>query len=127
VLHERATQLYALISSGCDSLAFSVGAGGPMLICIDIDAHRRPGECELEARQRARRTLGRVLAAFGCSATRHPLILRSPGGGYHVWLPLTREGMSANAEHTWPTRIVRRWFQRHLDGAGLDLASGGRG
>ncbi len=191
---ELAQQLYALISSGCDNLAFSVSAGGPMVIernpkakdpadrfrvlevlgkgpgappwvrakerrdgvefdrhlnpwvlakhirgnysvavtaagwvawiGIDIDAHRRPGESELEARRRAKRTLGRVLAAFGCSATRHPLILRSPGGGYHVWLPLTREGTSANAEHTWPTRIVRRWFTWHLEQAGLDLAPG---
>lgn len=193
-LHALAVQLYELISSGHDGLAFHVSAGGPTLIardpdaddpedrfrvlrvlgagegelkwvrakelrdgverdrrcnpwvvakhlkgaysvalvapgwvawaCIDVDAHPRAGESELEARRRAKRTLGRVWRALGCSAMRHPLVLRSPGGGYHVWLPLTRGEGSANPEHTWPARVVRRWVEWHLTQAGLDLAPG---
>src|SRR5512140_1223546 len=144
-LHALAEQLYALISSGDDGLAFAVSVGGPALIertadgavllkqlvyadggaawqrakelhdgierdrrfnawvlekhlrgsysvapaangwvawvCIDIDAHPRSGESELEARRRAKRMLGEVWRALGCSGTRHPLLLRSPGGG----------------------------------------------
>jgi hypothetical protein len=91
---------------------------------IDVDAHLRSGESELDARRRAKRTLGGVWRALGCSATRHPLLLRSPGGGYHVWLPLTRGEASSNPEHTWPARVVRRWVEWHLEQAGLELAPG---
>jgi hypothetical protein len=185
--HELAVQLYALISSGHDGLAFNVDARGPGLIvrgpngerravriggegappwqrarelrdgverdrrfnpwvleqhvigrysvapaapgwvqwvCIDIDAHRRAGESELVARLRARRMLGRVWRALGCSAERHPLLLRSPGGGYHVWLPLTRGATSTNPEHTWPAAVARAWVERHLVAAGLELRAG---
>lgn len=187
-LHALARQLYALISSGDDGLAFSVGAGGPMLIergaggavrllqlvyedsaakwyrakelrdgverdrrfnpwvlwkhlqgrysvapaangwvswaCIDIDAHKRSGETELDARRRAKAVLGEVWRALGCSATRHPPLFRSPGGGYHLYLPLTRGAASANAEHTWPARVVRAWLEWHLVQAGLELGLG---
>jgi hypothetical protein len=99
-------------------------AGWVQWACLDIDAHRRAGETELDARRRAKRVLGGVWRALGCSATRHPLLLRSPGGGYHLWLPLTREATSTNPEHTWPAKVVRAWVVRHMEEAGLELASG---
>jgi hypothetical protein len=92
--------------------------------CIDIDAHKRPGETELDARRRATRVLGGVWQALGCSATRHPPLFRSPGGGYHLYLPLTRGPASTNAEHTWPARVVRAWVEWHLEQAGLKLGLG---
>jgi hypothetical protein len=70
---------------------------------------------------RVRRGVGRPLH---CSAERHPLVLRSPGGGYHVWFPLTRGPSSSNPEHTWPAPVARAWFERHLVAAGLELAPG---
>jgi len=93
-------------------------------VCIDIDAHMRAGESELDARRRAKRVLGEVWRALGCSATRHPPLFRSPGGGYHLYLPLTRGEASVNAEHTWPARIVRAWMEWHLVQAGLELGLG---
>ena len=97
-------------------------------VALDIDAHVKPGSPELVARrlakERADRVLGGVWRALGCSAERHPLVLKSPGGGYHVWLPLTRGEASANAEHTWPAAVARAWVERHLVAAGLELAPG---
>jgi hypothetical protein len=97
-------------------------------VALDIDAHPAPGSPELVARRLARARADRVLAqvwrALQCSADRHPLVLRSPGGGYHVWFPLTRGPTSANPEHTWPALVARAWFERHLLAAGLELAPG---
>lgn len=103
-------------------------AGWVQWVCLDIDAHSKGDAPELVARRLARAQADRVLAlvwrAFGCSAERHPIVLRSPGGGYHVWFPLTRGPDSANAEHTWPAMTVRGWFERHLSAAGAELAPG---
>jgi hypothetical protein len=193
-LHEQATQLYALLACGHDSLAYNVDAHGAALtvlgsdgkrraverggvgadrpawqrarelvegggerdrrfnawvlerhlagrysvapaaagwvgwVALDIDAHALPGSPELVARRLAKERADRVLAgvwrALGCSAERHPLILRSPGGGYHVWIPLTRGSESSNPEHTWPAAVARAWVERHLIAAGLELAPG---
>jgi len=190
-LRKLAVQLYALVSSGHDGLAFNVSVGGPVLftrgpdgkrraiqflgqggplwqrarelregierdrrfnawvleqhliglysvapaaagwvqwVTLDIDAHPAAGSPEHVARQLARARADRVLAgvwrALGCSAERHPLILRSPGGGYHVWIPLTRGENSVNPEHTWPAAIARAWVERHLVSAGLEIAPG---
>jgi len=193
-LHALAVQLYGLIGSGHDQLAYNVDARGPALttigadgkrqpvhpgsrdgagvpawqrarelrdgveidrrfnpwvlerhlrgrysvapaapgwvqwVALDIDAHPAAGSPELVARRLAKARADRVLAgvwrALGCSAERHPLVLRSPGGGYHVWFPLTRGPASANPEHTWPALVARAWFERHLLAAGLELAPG---
>ena len=99
-------------------------------VALDIDAHPQPGVPELPARRAAQAQADRVLAnvwrALGCSATRHPLVLRSPGGGYHVWFPLTRDaGTAPHAKgHAWPAAVARAWFERHLTDAGLTLAPG---
>ena len=193
-LHALAVQLYGLLSSGHDALAWNVDARGPALtvlgadgkrrpvqtggaagtsappwqrarelrdgvevdrrfnpwvlerhlrgkysvapaapgwvqwVALDIDAHPTPGAPELVARRLAKARADRVLAgvwrALDCSAERHPLVLRSPGGGYHVWFPLTRGPSSSNPEHTWPALVARAWFERHLVAAGLELAPG---
>jgi hypothetical protein len=192
-LHELAVQLYELLSSGHDALAWNVDARGPALtvigadgkrrpiqaggggaappwqrarelrdggvevdrrfnpwvlerhlrgkysvapaaagwvqwVALDIDAHPAPGGSEIVARRLAKTRADRVLAgvwrALDCSAERHPLVLRSPGGGYHVWFPLTRGPSSSNPEHTWPALVARAWFERHLVAAGLELAPG---
>jgi hypothetical protein len=194
-LHALAVQLYGLLSSGHDALAWNVDARGPALtalgadgkrrpvqtgggeasvsappwqrarelrdgvevdrrfnpwvlerhlrgkysvapaapgwvqwVALDIDAHPAPGAPELVARRLAKARADRVLAdvwrALHCSAERHPLVLRSPGGGYHVWFPLTRGPSSSNPEHTWPALVARAWFERHLVAAGLELAPG---
>lgn len=193
-LHELAVQLYELIGSGHDALAYNVDARGAALtaigadgkrrpiqaagregaeppawqrarelrdgvevdrrfnpwvlgrhlrgrysvapasagwvqwVALDIDAHPVPGSPEHVARRLAKERADRVLAgvwrALGGSAERHPLVLRSPGGGYHVWLPLTRGPMSTNPEHTWPAAVARAWVERHLLAAGLELAPG---
>lgn len=193
-LHALAVQLYGLIGSGHDKLAYNVDARGPALttvdadgkrrpippggrdgaavpawqrarelrdgvevdrrfnpwvlerhlrgryavapaapgwvqwVALDIDAHPAAGSPELVARRLAKARADRVLAgvwrALHCSAERHPLVLRSPGGGYHVWFPLTRGPASTNPEHTWPALVARAWFERHLRAAGLELAPG---
>lgn len=103
-------------------------AGWVGWVALDIDAHVMPGSPELVARRLAKGRADRVLAgvwrALGCSAERHPLVLKSPGGGYHVWLPLTRGLSSSNPEHTWPAAVARAWVERHLVAAGLELAPG---
>ena len=195
-LHELAVQLYGLIGSGHDALAYNVDARGSALttigidgkrrpvqtgggegsgasappwqrarelregvevdrrfnawvlerhlrgkyavapaapgwvqwVALDIDAHPAPDAPEHVARRLAKARADRVLAevwrALDCSAERHPLVLRSPGGGYHVWFPLTRGPTSTNPEHTWPAAVARAWFERHLLAAGLTLAPG---
>ena len=194
-LHALAVQLYGLLSSGHDALAWNIDARGPALttigtdgkrrpvqtgsggdgacappwqrarelrdgrevdrrfnpwvlerhlrgkysvapaapgwvqwVALDIDAHPASGAPELVARRMAKARADRVLAnvwrALHCSADRHPLVLRSPGGGYHVWFPLTRGPSSSNPEHTWPALVARAWFERHLVAAGLELAPG---
>jgi hypothetical protein len=99
-------------------------AGWVEWIALDIDAHVRAGESELAARRRAEGVLGQVWRAFSCSAERHPIVFRSPGSGFHVWMPLLRGEGSQNDEVTWPAPIVRAWVERHLVAAGVELAPG---
>jgi hypothetical protein len=97
-------------------------------VALDIDAHAAPGSPELVARRLARARADRVLAgvwrALRCSAERQPVILGSPGEGYHLYVPLTRGATSSNPEHTWPAACARTWFARHLAAAGLEIADG---
>lgn len=110
--------------------AYSVAPYAPAWVqwaALDIDAHPDPGP-ELVGRRLAKARADRVLAAvwraFRCSADRQPLVLRSPGGGYHLWFPLTRGAGAQNAEHTWPASLVRAWFERHLVAAGVPIGLG---
>jgi len=100
-LHALAVQLYGLISSVHDSLAYNVDARGPALTAIGEDGKRRPvSPAEEEAAR--------------------PAWQRAPGGGYHVWFPLTLGPASTNPEQTSPG-VARAWFERHLIAAGLEL------
>lgn len=125
VERDRKFSPWTLLKHLIGDYAVAPMAGGwVQWVALDIDAHPRNGESELDARRRAKRVLGAVWRALNCSATRHPLVLRSPGGGYHVWLPLTRGPASANAEHTWPAQMVQRCVAWHLTQAGLELGPG---
>jgi len=99
---------------------YSVAPAAPgwvQWVCVDIDAHR--GRVSPSSSRDCARgaCLGRVARAR-LLGERHPLLLRSPGSGYHVWLPLTRGATSSNPEHTWPAAVARAWVERHLVAAG---------
>lgn len=99
-------------------------AGWVEWVAIDIDAHANPADGadgEAQARRRARRVLGQVLAALGCGGERWPVILRSPGHGFHVWIPISR---GVGADHRWPASWAASWFKHHLASAGVELAPG---
>jgi hypothetical protein len=98
-------------------------------VALDIDAHPDPRLSDIEGRIRAREqadaVLGQVWRVLGCNAERQPLVMHSPGGGYHVWFPLTREPVAGRSPgHNWPAAVARAWFERHLVEAGLTLAPG---
>jgi hypothetical protein len=101
-------------------------AGWVEWVAVDIDAHADPADGDDGARlaqERARRVLGQVLAALGCGGERWPVILRSPGGGFHLWIPITRGG-GVGADHRWPARWAGEWFRHHLASAGVELRDG---
>jgi hypothetical protein len=93
-------------------------------VAVDIDAHAKPddgAEGKRAAVARARGVLGQVLAALGCGGERWPVILQSPGGGFHVWIPLGREG---SADHRWPAAWAAHWFRHHFAACGIELRDG---
>lgn len=96
-------------------------------VALDIDAHpdqARDGALAVpRARERAERVLASVWRALGCSSTRQPVVFRSPGGGFHVWIALSR-GAHGNGENTWPAWLVRAWFALVLRERGVDVAPG---
>jgi hypothetical protein len=99
-------------------------AGWVEWVAIDIDAHAVEADGADgagQARRRARRVLGQVLGALGCGGERWPVILRSPGGGFHVWIPLSR---GVGADHRWPASWAAAWFKHHLAACGVELAPG---
>jgi hypothetical protein len=74
------------------------------LIILDIDRHvpeyadpEERFEAELRAIAQRDEVLSSVWRAYEFSAERQPVILLTPGGGYHVYLPLDRPW-------PWPTR-----------------------
>jgi len=108
---------------------YSVGpeaAGWVQWIALDIDAKANPNDAAAVAAAvaRARAMLAAIWRAFRFGAHRQPLVFRSPGGGFHVWIPLTRGPASSNPEHTWPSAWVRGWVKLHLQESGLELADG---
>jgi hypothetical protein len=90
---------------------------------LDLDAHKRPGESETAAQHRALGMARGVWRALGCTAAAHPITMRSPGAGYHLYLPLSR-GAASPAEHTWPSLMVRGWFEHVLRKRGLPVQDG---
>ena len=102
------------------------------LVVFDIDRHlpgRTPAheasfETVLAANNKRDQTLARLWAAFGFGAHLQPVILQTPSGGYHVYLPLCRHTDDTAAERTWPAAWVRERIEHHLNQAGLSLSPG---
>ena len=102
------------------------------LVVFDIDRHlpgRAPAreasfETVLAANNKRDQTLARLWTAFGFGAHLQPVILQTPSGGYHVYLPLCRRTDDAAAERTWPAAWVRERIEHHLNQAGLSLSPG---
>jgi len=68
--------------------------------------------------------LAAVWRSFRFSAARQPIVMRSPGGGFHVWIPLTRGGGATNGEHTWPRDWARAYVIAQLRQAGIEPHDG---
>jgi hypothetical protein len=97
-------------------------------VALDIDAHpdqaRDGALAGPRARERAERVLASVWRALRCSSTRQPGVFRSPGGGFHVWIALSRGAGAGNGETTWPAWFVRAWFSLVLRERGVDVSPG---
>jgi hypothetical protein len=98
------------------------------LIVLDIDRPNLPDDADLDAVLTANFARDAVLAAvwraFDCDATRRPVVLTTPGGGYHLYFPVCRTRDPEAAERTWPNGWLREWFEHRLNQAGLDLRPG---
>ena len=102
------------------------------LVVFDIDRHlpgRRPEadvpyEIVVQANEQRDRTLAKLWAAFGFYYDKQPVVLQTPSGGYHVYLPLCRRADDPTAERTWPAAWVRERIEHHLNQAGLELSPG---
>ena len=95
-------------------------------IAFDIDAHTRAGASAAEqaaAYEERDRTLAALWRACEWGRERQPIVMLTPGEGYHVYLPLTRDE-SANAEHTWPSAWPTGWFRRLAERERLDVRAG---
>lgn len=99
-------------------------------VALDIDAHAPAGD---EAAKRAAiarrdRMLAAVWRACGWSSTVQPIVLLSPGQGFHVWIPITRDcgpdGRAVVEDHRWPSGWARSWMVHHLADAGIDVRGG---
>lgn len=97
-------------------------AGWVEWVGIDIDAHAGADESPADARARARCVLAQVLEALACGGDRWPLMQRSPGDGFHVWLPLAREG--GGDDYRWPAAWGASWVRFHLAERGVELRDG---
>ena len=98
------------------------------LMVLDIDRPHVPDGADAEAHWRADaqrdETLAAVWDAFGCDEAKQPVVLATPGGGYHLYFPLCRTGDPNERERTWPAAWAREWFEYHLERAGLSLRPG---
>jgi hypothetical protein len=77
---------------------------------------------ELAADSERDRVLAALWDAFGFDRDKQPVVLRSPGGGYHVYLPLLRAADAS--ERTWPAAWAREHIEHLLDRHGLDRRPG---
>jgi hypothetical protein len=99
------------------------------LVVLDIDrpelgAAAGDAFAELEADGRRDAVLAAVWRAYGFSAERQPVILSTPGGGYHVYLPHCRDERRRPDQHAWPVAWARQRHEHHLDRARLGLKPG---
>jgi len=68
--------------------------------------------------------LGDVWRAYGFSRERQPVILRTPGDGYHLYLPHTRNDERNPQQHPWPLAWLRAHHEHLLDRARRGLKPG---
>ncbi len=105
-------------------------------LAFDIDAHvarelrddQGDEPIPLDAFRRALDSRDQVLAelwrALELGPGREPVIVRSPGLGYHVYLPLARGGASTSPEHTWPAGQIATRAAEALHARGVVIAPG---
>lgn len=62
-----------------------------------------------------------VWNAFDFGTGREPIVLRTPGGGYHIYVPLTAK---PGQRHNWDARVVRRRVIQRLRDAGMQIKDG---
>lgn len=98
------------------------------LVVLDIDRPALPDDADLDALLAARwqrdEVLGAVWRAFDFCAERQPVVLSTPGDGYHVYLPFCRSRDEDATERTWPNAWAREWIEHTLNRAGLALRPG---
>jgi hypothetical protein len=97
-------------------------------LVFDIDRHlpwmheHLPREVQEATRQRDA-TLTALWRALGFSASKQPVILQTPRGGYHVYLPLVWEA-PPGTESRWPNAAMRRHVEHVLRREGIELKPG---
>jgi CspA family cold shock protein len=92
---------------------------------FDIDLAKGPSGKALgaeEAQRRCDAVLSAVWWAFDFGTGRLPVVLRTPGGGYHVYVPLARS--EDNERNTWPAHVIRERVMARLRASGLRLRDG---
>lgn len=99
------------------------------LVVLDIDRPELGADAgdplaELQADGRRDEVLAKVWRAYEFSAERQPVILRTPGGGYHVYLPHCRDEAKRPDQHPWPVAWARQRHEHHLDRARIGLKPG---
>ncbi len=77
-----------------------------------------------DAQRRCDAVLSAVWRAFDFGANRLPVVLLTPGGGYHVYVPLSRDANSTCPKNTWPAHVIRERVVARLHEAGLKLRDG---
>jgi hypothetical protein len=95
------------------------------LAVLDIDCHVREGASMdeyIEAQFRRDAVLAELWRAFEFDAERQPVLLLTPRGGYHLYLPLSRGG--EHAERTWPAAWLREHLEHFLAQRGIGLQPG---
>jgi CspA family cold shock protein len=91
---------------------------------IDRPAPEIPGDvaAELAADFARDRVLGDVWQAFEFGPGREPVVISTPGRGYHVYVPLLRH--EGAREKTWPAAWIRERVEERLRQCNLPLREG---
>lgn len=97
-------------------------------LVFDIDRHLPPPEAltydDITSMTLQRdRTLSALWRALGLGPDKQPVILQTPSGGYHVYVPLLRD-TPAGQEGRWPNGAMRRYVEHRLRSVGLALQPG---
>ena len=77
-----------------------------------------------EAKRRRDDVLAAVWEAFEFGPGRLPVVLLTPGGGYHVYVPLSRNEASGSPKNTWPAHVILERVRARLAEEGLKIRDG---